>query len=422
MRESGSRREETGLDHPNIEDVTACIRIDLMELPEDIIKLQREVEAFARSRLAESGVERDREGAFWRAGWEACAEAGIIRLPVPEPDGGRGVGLLSTIVAMETLGRLVDDLGLLFAINAHLWAGVIPIVRFGSDEQKRRWLPGLLDGSLIAGHGATEPDAGSDVFSMTSTATQDGDDWILDGSKSFVANGPIADVMVIYATVDPARGELGVASFLVPRDTPGLACSAPLDKMGLRTAQTGTVTMDGCRIPGNAILARPGDGSACFNCSMEWERGAILAMHVGRMERQLGEAVGFVKTRHQFGQPIGSYQSVANRIVDMKLRIETSRPLVHRIGRLKDDGRQAMLEAAIAKLHVSEAAVQSSLDAVQIMGSRGYLREGVVERDLRDALGARIYSGTNEMQRVMIARLLGLPSSLPSRPPGNDAG
>ena len=393
-----------------------------MELSDDIIELRGEVEAMARDRLAGSGVQRDLDGIFWRQGWDACAEAGILRLPVPEEDGGRGVGLLSTIVVMETLGRLVDDLGLLFSINAHLWAGVIPIVRFGTREQKQRWLPGLLDGSIIAGHGATESGAGSDVFSMVSTARRDGEDWVLDGSKSFVANGPVADVLVVYAATDPGQGELGISGFIVPRDTPGLECSAPLDKMGLRTAQTGTVVMKECRVPGDSILGRPGDGAACFNCSMEWERGAILAMHVGRMERQLDDAVRFVRERHQFGRPIGSYQSVANRIVDMKIRLETSRPLVRRIGHLKDDGRQAMLEAAIAKLHVSEAAVQSSLDAVQVMGSRGYLREGVVERDLRDALGARIYSGTNEMQRVMIARLLGLPSSLPSRRPGDDSG
>ncbi|MBC03182.1 MAG: acyl-CoA dehydrogenase [Phycisphaerae bacterium] len=392
-----------------------------MELSDDIIRLRQEIEDLARDRLAESGVDRDRDGAFWSHGWAACAEGGVLRLPVPEEDGGRGVGLLATIVAMESLGRMVDDLGLLFSINAHLWAGVIPIVRFGTEDQKHRWLPGLLDGSVIAGHGATESEAGSDVFAMRTTARRDGEDWILEGSKSFVANGPVADLLVVYATTDPDLGELGITGFLVPRDTPGLQCSEPLDKMGLRTSQTGAIVLEDCRVPGDAILGRPGGGAACFNCSMEWERGAILAMHVGRMERQLDEAVRFVKERRQFGRPIGSYQSVANRIVDMKMRIETARPLVRRIGMLKDDGRQAMLEAAIAKLHVSEAAVQSSLDAVQVMGSRGYLREGIVERDLRDALGARIYSGTNEMQRVMIARLLGLPSSLPERRPDGSA-
>ncbi len=393
------------------------------ELSDDILALQTEMRTLATGPLAGSAIDRDRDAAFWVDGWRAAADAGVLRLPVSADAGGRGLGLLATIVAMETLGRHCDDLGLLFAINAHLWAGVIPIERFGTDEQKARWLPGLLDGSMIAGHGATEPDAGSDIFGMRSTARRDGDDWILDGVKSFVANGPVADVFVVYATTDPAKGELGVTAFIVPKNTPGLVVTEPLDKTGLRTAPSGGLRLEGCRVGSDALLGREGDGAACFNCSMEWERGAILAMHVGRMERQLHDAVAFVKRRTQFGRPIGSFQSVANRIVDMKLRLDTSRPLVRRIGHLKDAGRQAMLEAAVAKLHVSEAAVQSSLDAVQVMGSRGYLREGVVERDLRDALGARIYSGTNEMQRVMIARLLGLPSSLPTRrPQGGGSG
>lgn len=392
-----------------------------LELPEDILALQADLRTLAAERLSESGIDRDRDATFWAEGWRACAEAGVLRLPVGTEHGGRGVGLLATIVAMETLGRHVDDLGLLFAINAHLWAGVIPIERFGTAAQQARWLPGLLDGSVIAGHGATEPDAGSDVFALSTTARRDGDEWVLDGVKNFVANGPVADVFVVYATTDPAKGELGVTAFIVPKDAPGLVVTEPLDKAGLRSAPSGGLRLDSCRVPAEALLGREGDGAACFHCSMEWERGAILAMHVGRMERQLDEAVAFVRSRRQFGRPIGAFQSVANRIVDMKVRLETSRPLVRRIGLLKDAGRQAMMEAAIAKLHVSESAVQSSLDAVQIMGSRGYLREGVVERDLRDALGARIYSGTNELQRVMIARLLGLPSSLPPRRPGGDS-
>lgn len=391
------------------------------ELPAHILALQSEMRTLATGALAGDAIERDRDGAFWLEGWRAAAEAGVLRLPVGESVGGRGLGLLATIVAMETLGRHCDDLGLLFALNAHLWAGVVPIERFGTDDQRSRWLPGLLDGSMIAGHGATEPDAGSDIFSLATTARRDGENWVLDGVKSFVANGPVAEVFVVYATTDASKGELGVTAFIVPRDAPGLVVTEPLDKAGLRTAPSGGLRLDGCRVPADALLGREGDGAACFHCSMEWERGAILAMHLGRMERQLDDAVAFVRSRRQFGRPIGAFQSVANRIVDMKVRLETSRPLVRRIGILKDAGRQAMMEAAIAKLHVSESAVQSSLDAVQIMGSRGYLREGVVERELRDALGARIYSGTNEMQRVMIARLLGLPSSLPTRRPGGDA-
>ena len=386
-----------------------------VDLPEQLLELRQAFQEMARTRLGGSGRERDREARFWREGWRACAEEGLLALPVPREDGGRAEGMLATIIAMEALGEEVDDLGLLFAINAHLWAAVMPIVRFGSVEQKARWLPGLLDGTTIAGHGATEPDAGSDVFSMTTTARREGDAWVVEGAKSYVANAPIADVLVVYAVTEPGRGELGISAFIVPRDTPGLRIGEPLDTMGLRSAPSATVVMEACRLPEEALLGSAGGGAACFNASMEMERGAILAMHVGRMSRQLDEVIEFARNRRQFDRPVGSFQSVANRIVDMRIRLETSRPLVRRIGELKDQGRQAMLEAAMAKLHVSESAVQSALDAVQIMGSRGYLREGGVERDLRDALGARVYSGTSEMQRVLIARLLGLPSSLPER-------
>lgn len=379
---------------------------------QDLKSLEQEVRAFAESHLVDAPCVRGEEDVFWTEGWRACGEAGIIGAPLPEEWGGRGRGLLPTIVAMETLGDVCPDLGLLFSINAHLWAVAVPLLAFGTEAQKRRWLPGLADGTIIGGHGATEPEAGSDIFSMHSTAVLDGEEWILNGSKSFVANGPISDVFVVYASTAPGRGELGVSAFIVERDTPGLLVGDAFDKVGLRSSPSGRLELEDCRVPATAMLGAEGGGSACFNCSMEWERGSILAMHVGSMERQLREAVAHVRSRRQFGRPIGSFQSVANRIVDMKVRIDAARPLVRRIGELKDAGRGAMLEAAVAKLFVSEAAVQSGLDAMQVHGSRGYLAENRIDVELRDALGGRIYSGTNDLQRVMIARLLGLPSSL----------
>jgi alkylation response protein AidB-like acyl-CoA dehydrogenase len=374
--------------------------------------IEERMRTFATTELADPPCVQGDADVFWREGWDRCGAAGIIGGPLPSEWGGSGRGLLSTIVTMETLGNCCADLGLLFSINAHLWAVAIPILTFGSDAQKKRWLPALADGRLIGGHGATEPDAGSDIFSMTSTAVRDGDQWVLQGHKNFVANGPISDVFVVYATTAPERGELGVTAFIVERDNPGLTIGEPLEKVGLQSSPSGTITMKDCRIPLDDILGSEGGGAACFNCSMEWERGSILAMHVGSMERQLNEAIAHVRSRRQFNRAIGSFQSVANRIVDMKVRLDTARPLVRRIGELKDAGRGAMLESAVAKLHVSEAAVASGLDAMQIHGSRGYLSRNRIDVELRDALGARIYSGTNDLQRVMIARLLGLPSSL----------
>ena len=388
---------------------------DAERIESDLAPLRARMRAFAAESLSASARTREASGEFWREGWDACAREGVIALPLAAEWGGAGAGLSATIAAMEVLGEGCDDLGLLFAINAHLWAAAIPLQEFGTPAQKSRWLRALAEGRLIGGHGATEPNAGSDIFGLEATARPDGDGWILDGVKSFVANGPVADLFVVYATTDRSKGELGVTAFLVERSAPGLRADETLDKMGLRTAPSGILRLEACRVGADAVLGAVGGGAACFNCSMEWERGAILAMHLGRMRRQLDDCVRFARTRRQFGRPIGANQSVANRIVDMKVRLDASRPLVERIGALKDAGRNAMLESAVAKLFVSEAAVASSLDAIQIMGSRGYLREGGVERDLRDAVGARIYSGTNEMQRVMIARLLGLPSSLPDR-------
>lgn len=383
------------------------------ELPEEINAYQTEIRSFATEHLGQPPCVSNDQCVFWRDGWEACAEAGVIAAPLPAEWGGGGRGLLATIVAMEALGEACPDLGLLFSINAHLWATAVPILAFGTDEQKKRWLPLLAHGSVIGGHGATEPNAGSDIFSMTSTAVRSGDEWILNGEKSFVSNGAIADVFVMYATTDPSKGELGVTGFIVERDRPGLSIGDPIDKVGLRSSPAARVVMENCRIPAANILGSEGGGSSCFNCSMEWERGSILAMHVGAMQRQLDRSIKHARTREQFGAPIGSFQSVANRVVDMKVRLDAARPLVRRIGVLKDQGRAAMLEAAVAKLYVSEAAVASGLDAMQIHGAEGYLSETGIDMELRDALGSRIYSGTNEMQRVMIARLLGLPSSLP---------
>jgi hypothetical protein len=266
----------------------------------------------------------------------------------------------------------------------------------------------LCDGSLIGANAASEPDAGSDIFSMRTRALRDGDAYVLTGTKTFVTNAPVADLFVAYATIDPALGPMGITAFIIERDTPGLSISREFHKMGLRTSPMAEVVFESCRVPLANRLGREGRGVEVFECSMEWERGCILASCLGVMRRQLEECVRHARSRKQFGRPIGKNQSVANRIVDMRVRIETCRPLVYRIGTLKDAGRPALLEAAIAKLHVSQCFVQSSLDAVQVFGGYGYMTEQQIERDLRDAVGSGLYSGTSEIQRNIIARVLGL--------------
>jgi alkylation response protein AidB-like acyl-CoA dehydrogenase len=378
------------------------------ELSAEQKTLQDGAVEFARAALGRDLLERDRERVFDREGWQRCAEFGVLGMPIPQAYGGMGLGLSALLAVMEGLGFGSRDQGLLFSINAHLWTNSIPILVFGTDEQRHRFLPGLCNGTLIGANGASEPDAGSDIFSMRTRAIRRGDQYLLTGTKMFVTNAPVADVFVTYATLDPALGPSGITAFIVEAGSPGLTVSRKLDKMGLRTSPMAEVVLEECAVPERNRLGREGRGVEVFDCSMEWERGCILASCLGVMRRQLDACVRHVKSRKQFGKPIGKFQSVANRIVDMKVRLETCRPLVYRIGWLKDRGKKAMLEAAMAKLYVSDCLVKSSLDAVQVFGGYGYMTEQEVERDLRDAVGSTLYSGTSEIQRNIIARCMGL--------------
>lgn len=378
------------------------------ELTAEQAHLQEAAIAFARASLVSDMIGRDRESNFDRDAWKRCADFGVLGMPVPEAYGGHGLGLSQLLAVMEGLGYGTRDQGLLFSINAHLWTNTIPILLHGTEEQRQRYLPGLCDGSLVGANAASEPDAGSDIFAMRTKAVRDGDAYVLSGTKMFVSNAPVADLFVAYATIDPSLGPMGITGLIVERDTPGLTISRHLDKMGLRTSPMAEVVFDGCRVPVAQRLGREGRGAQVFESSMEWERGCILASCLGVMRRQLEDCLRHARSRKQSGKPIGKFQSVANRLVDMKVRLDTSRPLVYRIGALKDAGKDATLEAAVAKLHVSDCFVRSSLDAVQTFGGYGYMTEQQVERDLRDAVGSTLYSGTSEIQRNIIARMLGL--------------
>jgi alkylation response protein AidB-like acyl-CoA dehydrogenase len=378
------------------------------ELSERQRELQESAVVFARAALGQNMIERDREEQFDHEGWKRCAEFGVLAMPVPEEYGGLGLGLSELLAVMEGLGYGMRDQGLLFSLNAHLWTNTIPILLFGTEDQRRRFLPGLCSGELIGANGASEPGAGSDIFSMRTRAERRGDEYVLNGAKMFVTNAPVADVIVTYATIDQALGATGVTAFIVDRNTPGVSLSRKLHKMGLRTSPMAEVLFEDCRVPLANRLGREGRGVPVFESSMEWERGCILAAGLGQMRRQLEECLAHARERRQFGQAIGKFQSVANRLVDMKVRLETCRPLVYRIGWLKDQNRSAVMEAAMAKLHVADCLVKSSLDAVQIFGGYGYMTEQGIERDLRDAVGSSLYSGTSEIQRNIIARCLGL--------------
>jgi alkylation response protein AidB-like acyl-CoA dehydrogenase len=315
---------------------------------------------------------------------------------------------MSTVVAFEALGYACRDNGLLFGLNAQMWSVQMPIFRFGTEDQKRKYLPRLCEGSIIGAHGMTEPDSGSDAFSLRTTAERRGDRYLLNGSKTFVSNAPVADVFVVFASVDPRKGVLGLICLLVDRDTPGFRVSRPISKMGLRTSPMAELIFEDCEVPVDNRLGKEGRAAAIFDDSMEWERSCILAPFLGTMQRQLETCVNHAKQRRQFGKRIGDFQAVSGRLVQMKLRLETGRLLLYRAAWVKQQGLPAAGEAAMAKLYLAEAALQSSLDAVQIHGGYGFTTEYELERQLRDAVGGRLYSGTSEVQAAIITRTLGL--------------
>ena len=379
-------------------------------------ELAKAVREFASRELNHDLEARDREATFPRACWRQCAEFGLLGLPVPAAYGGQGQDLVTTTIAMEALGHGCRDNGLVFSLNAQMWAVQMPILHFGSEAQKREWLPKLVSGQAIGAHAITEPGAGSDVFSLTSRAERvtaagtAGPGYRLNGAKTFSTNAPVADLALAFAYLD--RGAEGkpkaLTAFLVPRDTPGVSFSKPIEKMGLRTSPMGEVVFEDCVVPESGRLGPEGAGLAIFNSAMEWERACIFAAHLGAMERLLEDCVEYARQRRQFGQPIAKFESVADRIADMKVAIEAGRFLLYRVGWLKQQGKSAVLEAAMAKLFVSETHVKAALDALQIYGGYGYMKEYPIERELRDALSGTLYSGTSEMQRKIIARCLGL--------------
>lgn len=364
---------------------------------------------FAKEHLNDGGaIERDHDGSFWREGWNRCASFGAQALPIPEAYGGKGLDPLTTVAAMEGLGYGCPDNGLLFTLNASLWTVSMPILEFGTEEQKRRWLPALCDGRLVGANAASEPESGSDIFSMQTRAVKKGDGWVLNGRKIWITGGPVADLLIVFATTDPTKGVLGITGFIVPAGTKGFRIERDIAKLGMRTAPMGELVFENCELPAEALLGREGRGSRIFNAALEWERGAILSPSLGAMKRQVEDCIQFARKREQFGKPIGKFQAVSNRIVDMTMRLETSRFLVYKYAWKKALGQEAATEASMAKLHVSESFLANSLDAVRIFGAKGYMVETGLERDLRDAVGGPIFSGTNDIQRNLLAQQMRL--------------
>jgi alkylation response protein AidB-like acyl-CoA dehydrogenase len=368
-------------------------------------ELRKSLEGYFE-RLSAGHIDDDMANVFSREKWDLIRESGLIKLPFDPEWGGLGKDVLTMVYVLEHLGYGCRDQGLTFGLATQIVSVALPLQRFGSDELKQRYLAKLIDGEILGAHAISEPEAGSDAMAMAATATDDGDAYVLNGLKTYCTGGPVADVLTVYAKLE-GTDETGFTAFVVEADSPGIKMTE-LPKMGLNTSPMAQVEFDGVRVPKDSVIGRPGAGFFILEHVMTWEVLCIFIMMVGEMQYRMERCIDFAKKRVAFGQPIGKNQYVAGKIVDQKLGVENSRKHLYDTARLFLTRRYVTTEVSMAKLVTSEANLESALAAVQIFGGRGYLREYGLEKDLRAAVGAPIYSGTNEMQRVRIASMLGL--------------
>ncbi len=343
-----------------------------------------------------------------RRNWQRLADLGFLGLSVPLASGGMGLDALTTAYVVEAVGRHASDTGLVFSACAHLFAAAMPIAEHAGPALRDRLVAPLCSGEFIGANAITEGDAGSDVFALKTRAERVVDGYLLNGSKSYVTNGPIADVIVVYASTRPEHGHLGISAFVVEKGRRGLVRAAPFETTGLTGSPIGAVYLNDCLVPQDNRLGAEGDGAAIFRASMQWERICLFAIYLGVMERDLDAAVSHARERTQFGKTIGRYQAVSHRLVDMKLRLEAARLLLYRACWLHDRGEDSALAVSLAKIAVSEAAVQSGLDAIRIHAGAGLMTGTRLDRGLLDALPSMVFSGTNDIQREIVARHMGL--------------
>ncbi len=363
---------------------------------------------WAAAELVDEDLDRrDVACEFWPGGWARAADHGLIGSMVDMDHGGGGDDIITALLRFEGLGYGCEDAGLAFALSTQVWTMQPLIQRFGSDEQKAAYLPGLCDGSLKGAFCITEADSGSDTFSMATQFEPNDQGFVLNGTKSYVTMGPEADVFIVFATKDSALGQWGITTFLVDRRAEGVSMGPNRPKMGLRTTPFCDVTFDGVQLDASNVLGTVGSGASVFSAAMEAERAFVLAAQIGAMERQLDQTVAFSHSRRQFDQAIAEFQAVSHRLAEMKLRHDNSRLQLYRSAILFARGTPSMEAAALAKIQASEGAVASSLDALLTHGARGYVTEFGIERDLRNVAGGVVYGGTSDVQRNIVARMLG---------------
>jgi butyryl-CoA dehydrogenase len=332
---------------------------------------------------------------------EKMGELGLLGGPVPVEYGGAGLDHISHALVTEEIGKACSSVRTTISVQISLVE--LSLARWGTEEQKRRYLPDMCTGKLIGCFGLTEPNAGSDPSSMETTAVADGDHWVLNGRKIWISNGGVAGLAMVFAQTDKSRGHRGIGAFLVERGTPGFSSRDMHGKLGLRASNTAELLLDDCRIPKDQVLGQAGDGFKVAMSALDNGRYSVAAGCVGICQGCVDASVRYAKERKQFDRPIGSFQLVQDLIARMIVDTEAARLLVFRAGHLKNQGVRCTREVSIAKYFSSEAAVRCALDAIQVHGSYGYSNEYPVERYLRDAKVATIYEGTSQIQKLLIA-------------------
>jgi len=366
--------------------------------------MRKMVRDFAQTEIAPFVERMEEHDEFPREILNKMAELGLMGITIPEEYGGAGMDYISYIIAINELSRVSATIGVILSV--HTSVGTNPILYFGTDEQKQKYVPKLAAGEYLGAFALTEPNAGSDAASLKTRAVKDGDFYNLNGSKIFITNGGEADTYVVFAITDPEKGSKGISAFIVEKDTPGLIIGKNEHKMGLHGSRTVQLTFEDCKVPAENLLGEEGEGFKIAMSNLEYGRIGIAAQSLGIAEAALEAAVGYAKERKQFGKPIALHQGIGFKLAEMATAVEAARLLVFRAASLKANGIQCAQEASMAKLFASKTAMEVAIEAVQVFGGYGYTKEYPVERYFRDAKICEIYEGTSEIQRIVISRKL----------------
>lgn len=372
------------------------------ELNEEQRMIRDTVRRFAQEKVAPIAHETDETGVFPAENFKEMGKLGLLGLPVPEEYGGVGADTISYSIAVEELSAACGSTGLAYA--AHTSLACMPMLWFGNEEQKQKYLTHMAQGKGLGAFGLTEPQSGSDAAGLRTTAVRDGDEWVINGQKMWITSGSIADVVLVAAVTDPEKGAHGISNFIVEKGTPGFIPGKNEPKMGLKGSITSQLFFEDCRIPAENILGKPNEGFIQFMKTLDGGRISIASCSLGLGRAAYEASVAYAKERHAFGRAIASFQAIQHKLADMATELEAARWLIYRAAMLKDQGRPYSKEAAMAKLFASEAAERVCYQAIQIHGGAGYSREYPVERIYRDNRLMAIGEGTNEILRTVIAR------------------